>query len=135
MSVVTHEDLDHWVAGYECAWRTPGTEGLRELFTEDATYQTAPFEEPHRGEAAIAALWESERERPDEVFALEREIVAVEGDTGLVRAEVRYGDPVSRTYRDLWIVKLDKRGRCVAFEEWPFWPSEAEGSFSPGPRS
>lgn len=132
---MTHEDLDRWVAGYERAWRTPGTEGLRQLFTADATYRTAPFEQPHRGEDAIAALWEAEREGPDEVFALGWEIVAVDAQTGVVRAEVRYGEPVARTYRDLWIVKLDQQGRCVAFEEWPFWPPGTDGSFPPGPTS
>ncbi len=35
-----------WVALYERAWRTPGTEVLAELFAPEATYQTAPFEEP-----------------------------------------------------------------------------------------
>ena len=59
--------------------------------------------------------------------------MAVEGDTGVVRLEVRYGDPVHRVYRDLWIVRLDERGRCVTFEEWPFWPRGGDGDFAPGP--
>jgi len=41
----------------------------------------------------MAALWDAEREGPDEVFKLTSEIVAVEGDTGVVRVEVVYGDP------------------------------------------
>lgn len=125
--------LDDWIAGYERAWRTPGTEALETLFTRDATYRTAPFEPPFRGLAAIATLWETEREGPDEVFAIEREIVAVEGETGVVRVEVRYGDPVARRYRDLWIVHLDDRARCWAFEEWPFWPSDDHEGFASGP--
>src|SRR6266496_3901003 len=53
-----------WVALYERAWRTPGTEVLAELFAPEATYQTAPFEEPFQGLPAIAAMWEAEREGP-----------------------------------------------------------------------
>jgi hypothetical protein len=89
---------------------------LSELFAPDATYSTAPFEEPYRGLEAIGELWEAEREGPDEVFTMESEIVAVEGDTGVVRVEVRYGDPLRQLYRDLWIVHLDEAGRCLAFE-------------------
>lgn len=117
--------IESWVEAYESAWRTPGTEVLAGLFAPEATYSMAPFEEPHRGLAAIARLWEDEREGPDEAFTLDSQVVAVEGDTGVVRVRVRYGDPSPREYRDLWIVCLDDRGRCVAFEEWPFWPDGA----------
>jgi hypothetical protein len=50
-----------WLKGYERAWRTPGTAALAELFTEDAAYSTAPYENPHRGLAAIGKMWDAER--------------------------------------------------------------------------
>ena len=121
---VGQEDIVRWVEAYERAWRTAGTDALGDLFTPEATYRMAPFEEPHRGLEAIAELWEAEREGPDEEFTLEFEVVAVEGDTGVVRCEVAYGAPNRRLYRDLWIVKLDEDGRCSHFEEWPFWPEQ-----------
>jgi hypothetical protein len=104
---------------------------LEELFALTATYTAAPFEPPIRGRAAIASFWESEREGPDEVFALGWEPVAVEGDVGVARIEVRYGDPPTHVYRDLWIVTLDHEGRCVAFEEWPFFPGRPRLASSP----
>ncbi len=79
---------------------------------------------PLRGLETIASFWEAERQGPDEVFTLAPEPVAVEGDVGVARIEVRYGDPVARTYRDLWVVTLDAEGRCTAFEEWPFFPGQ-----------
>jgi ketosteroid isomerase-like protein len=117
-------DIAEWVAAYERAWRTAGTDQLAELFTADATYQMAPFEDRHRGLSAIAELWEAEREGPDEAFTLQSEVVAVEGDTGVVRCEVAYGEPNRQIYRDLWIIRLDEHGRCFHFEEWPFWPKQ-----------
>jgi hypothetical protein len=30
--------VSRWLAGYEAAWRAPGTGGLAALFTEDAIY-------------------------------------------------------------------------------------------------
>jgi ketosteroid isomerase-like protein len=124
---VDRAELGKWVAEYERAWRTPGTEGLAELFAEEATYSNDPYGETHRGLDAIAEMWERERAGPDEAFEMTFEILAVEADTGVVRVDVRYEDPGPAEYRDLWIVRLDHDGRCVAFEEWPFWPPGQSG--------
>lgn len=124
MAEAAHTSIEAWVEAYERAWRTAGTASLRELFTEDATYRMSPYEEPADGLAAIAELWEREREGPDEPFEMRHEIVAVEGDTAVVRVEVRYGGPEHLQYRDLWIVRLAADGRCREFEEWPFWPGQ-----------
>jgi len=122
--MASRADVEAWVAAYERAWRTAGTEPLRELFAADATYRMSPYEEPATGLTAIAALWERERQNPDEPFDMQHEIVAVEGDTAVIRVEVEYGDPDRGQYRDLWIVRLDADNRCREFEEWPFWPGQ-----------
>ncbi len=127
-----HAQLSDWLVGYERAWRSPGTEALADLFTEDAIYSTGPYENPHRGLGAIARMWEGERLAPDEEFEMSSEIVAVEGDSGVVRIEVSYGPPRAREYRDLWIVRLDQSGHCFQFEEWPFWPPSQPGAPAAG---
>lgn len=119
-----HGDLRRWIESYERAWRTPGTAPLDQLFTAEATYSAAPFEPRIEGREAIAAFWEAERESAAEPFELDFVPVAVEGDLGVARAEVRYAGPPARVYRDLWIVTLDAEGRCQAFEEWPFFPGQ-----------
>jgi hypothetical protein len=116
--------VQNWLGRYERAWRTDGTEPLRGLFVEDATYRMSPYEEPFVGLSGIAEMWEGERDRPDEVFTMASEILAVEGDTAVVRVEVTYGEPVTREYRDLWVIRFAEDGRAVAFEEWPFWPGQ-----------
>jgi ketosteroid isomerase-like protein len=118
-----------WIAAYEAAWRTDGTETLLELFTADATYQAAPFDDPLTGLDAIARFWEDERDGPDEIFTLTSEIVAAQGDTAVARLDVVYGAPPKRTYRDLWIITLTDDGRCSVFEEWPFYPGQARTAF------
>src|SRR6266700_587184 len=90
--VTDRAQVSRWLAGYESAWRAPGTQDLAGLFTGDATYLQSPYEEP------------------------------VAGATAVVRAEVHYGDPPHQEYRDLWVIHLDDQGRCTWFEEWPFWP-------------
>jgi len=114
--------VSRWVAGYEAAWRAPGTESLAGLFTSDAAYLHSPYEQPVAGLDAIKRMWQEEREGPDEVFTLATDILAVDGPTAVVRAEVCYGDPPDQEYRDLWVIQFADDGRCTWFEEWPYWP-------------
>lgn len=111
-----------WVAAYERAWRTAGVEPLAELFAADATYRMSPYEEPARGLGEIGILWERERKGPDEEFTMSNEVVAVEGDTAVVRVEVHYSGSEPLEFRDLWLIRFALDGRCREFEEWPFWP-------------
>jgi mannose-6-phosphate isomerase-like protein (cupin superfamily) len=113
-----------WLDGYERLWRTAGTDQLSSLFVEDALYFQSPVEQPRAGLDAIAAMWDNNRDGPDDVFTMTRDVVAVTGDTGVARVVVRYGDPVVQEYVDLWVVRFDGSGRAVLFEEWPFWPGK-----------
>ena len=121
---MTREELSRWIDAYEAAWRSG--EGVDQLFTPDARYRSSPYMEPYTGMAAIDEFWKRETDEGEQ-FTVDREIVAVEGDTGVVRLEVEYTAPKYRHYRDIWIVTLDPDGRCTAFEEWPFWPPGTEG--------
>jgi hypothetical protein len=120
---VERRDFRDWIDRYEEAWRTPGTQELAGLFATDATYRQSPYAEPVEGLEGIEAMWEKEREGPDETFGMSSEIIAVEGDTAVIRVSVDYGEPVTESYRDLWIVALREDGRARSFEEWPFAPS------------
>ena len=122
MQVIDRAMVSRWLAGYEAAWRAPGTEGLAGLFTIDATYLKSPYEQPVTGLDAIKRMWEEERAGPDEVFTLATGIVAVDGPMAVVRAEVCYGDPPGQEYCDLWVIRFADDGRSTWFEEWPYWP-------------
>lgn len=133
MAQVTRAQVERWVAGYEKAWRAPGTDGLSALFTEEASYLCFPFDDLIEGLPAIAEMWEAEREGPEESFTMSSSIVAIENETAVVRVEVAYGSPIDQEYRDLWIVRFAHDGRCESFEEWPFWPER--GRSAPPPPS
>jgi ketosteroid isomerase-like protein len=135
LAVMTdHMAVSRWVAGYEAAWRAAGTGALAGLFSEDASYLHSPYEEPVTGLDAIRRMWEEDRAGPDEVFTLATEIIAVDGPAAVVRAEVRYGDRVRQEYRDLWVLRFGDDGRCVWFEEWPFWPKRPYTAAQDGPK-
>jgi ketosteroid isomerase-like protein len=127
---MNRSDVERWVESYERAWRTDGTDGLADLFSADASYLPSPWRAPVEGLAAIARFWEGAREGPDEPFTMAREIVAIEGTTAVVRVSVDYGEgegsPAQR-WRDLWVIRFDDDGRCVALEEWPFAPGQRDG--------
>jgi hypothetical protein len=121
-----------WLAAYEAAWRTPGTRGLTEIFTDDASYRQSPYQEPVAGLDAISRMWDDERVGPDEVFTIATDILAVDGPTAVVRVGVRYGGPPRQEYRDLWIMQLGDDGRCNRFEEWPYWPEQPPAAADQG---
>lgn len=129
---VDRAKLRDWIDLYVRLWRTEGTDRLDELFAPDASYSTGPYEKPHVGLDAISRMWAAERQGHDELFEIESEVIAVEGDIGVARIGVHYGQPHGQDYRDLWIVRFDAGGRCVHFEEWPFWPPGSKGATAAG---
>jgi len=61
------------------------------------------------------------------VFTLRTEMVAVDGDTAVVRAVVREGDPLRQECTDLWLVRLDDHGRCSGSRSGPIGPGGRGG--------
>jgi ketosteroid isomerase-like protein len=110
-----------WVAEYERAWREGDVAAVTHLFTEGARYRSSPYEEPEVGHAAIQAFWLDDEGK---AFTVTAAPVAVEGRDAVVRLEVRYGDPVSQEYRDLWVLRFADDGRVDDFEEWAYWPGK-----------
>jgi hypothetical protein len=114
-----------WIAGYEGAWRSPGTDTLGQLFAEDVSYSPSPWAEPVQGLSALRQFWERARTGADEQFTMISDLVAVDGATAVVRVDVEYGS--GERWRDLWVLTFDPEARCSAFQEWPFSPEQQDG--------
>jgi hypothetical protein len=80
-----------WVARYERAWRSPGTDALDELFTHGVV-TPSPWAQPIDGLEAIRRFWDAGRSGPDERFRAQREIVAIDAPVAVVRVAVDYDD-------------------------------------------
>jgi ketosteroid isomerase-like protein len=119
--------VEAWVAGYQRAWRSQGTERLADLFAVDAGYLVSPWAQPLTGLVALAEFWEDGRDGPDEPFTMESEVVAVDGPNAVVRVEVEYARDQPSRWRDLWVLRFDADGHCTWFEEWPFAPEQPDG--------
>jgi uncharacterized protein (TIGR02246 family) len=117
-----------WVAAYEDAWRTAGTDRLADLFTADVAYVPSPWRPPVTGLDALRRFWDEERDGPEEPFTFSSEVVAVDGTTSVVRVAVEYLGPGDTSrWKDLWVLRFADDGRCTAFEEWPFAPDQPDG--------
>ncbi len=117
---MTRTDFDRWLDGYRRAWKTDDAEQIGALFTDDAVYSPGPFSEPWRGREAIVANW-IERGDSQADWRFESEVLAVEGETGVVRGETTYpahGDEPERVYSNVWVISLAPDGRARSFAEW-----------------
>lgn len=115
------DEVMRWVDGYERAWRNRDLDAVETLFTDQARYRFSPYEESKVGHVAIRGFWQDD---DDVVFTMTASPVAVDGDTAVVRVEVRYGDPARQEYRDLWVLRFADDGRVEDFEEWAYWPGK-----------
>lgn len=114
-----------WVDGYERAWRNSDDDAVVQLFSDDAAYRASPYEPSATGHDAIKAFW---LEDAGKSFAMQAEVVAVEGDAAVVRVGVVYDGPPEQEYRDLWVLRFAPDGRVADFEEWAYWPGKPYSS-------
>lgn len=121
------KSVEQWVDRYEVCWRTPETDQLLELFLPGAIYVPSPWARPLDGLEEIAEFWESERDSANEEFTMSNDVVAVDGDTAVVRVFVEYAASGAGRWRDLWVLRFATDGRCSSFEEWPFAPDQRDG--------
>lgn len=113
---MTADDIRHWVDGYRAAWEHNDPTAIGALFAPDATYRTDPFAEPWSGRDGIVEAWLAARDEPGQT-EFSYEVLAVDGDLGVVEGRTTYHD-TSRTYANVWLVRLDGTGACTSFTEY-----------------
>jgi hypothetical protein len=110
--------IDDWAELYARAWEEADDEAAGALFTEDATYRSDPFGDPHRGRDAIRSYWR-------EVTASQSNVTVVVGRPVVEgrRAVVEWwtqmdndGTPV--TLPGALILEFDESGLCRALREY-----------------
>lgn len=107
--------VEKWIDGYRTAWASNDPADVRALFTEDAEYRFAPYEEATKGVDAIADAW---IENGDEqgTWTFEWQPIAIEGRTVVIEGRTTYTN--ASDYRNLWVIELADDGRATAFTEW-----------------
>lgn len=56
-----------WIDGYRRAWEERDPDAAAALFTDDATYRSLVFDDPHRGRSGVSEYWRAVTEAQSEV--------------------------------------------------------------------
>ncbi|HST04204.1 MAG TPA: nuclear transport factor 2 family protein [Chloroflexia bacterium] len=118
---MTHEQVSDWLDKYIAAWKTYDHEAIGDLFSEEATYLYAPWQEPLRGRLAIVSSWLQNQDAPG-TWSAEYKPYAVDGDLAVTTGVSNYfgadGKTVDREYWNVWLLRFDDDGRCREFTEY-----------------
>ena len=119
---LTKEQVAAWLAAYLRAWETYDPDAIGGLFTEDATYEYHPFDEPVRGRLAIVASWLEPKDKPG-TYEGHYEPIAIDGDLAVAHGRTRYFKDASKAELDLefdsiFLIRFDDRVRCQSISEW-----------------
>ena len=110
--------FERWTDAYVKAWNSNDPEDIRALFTDDATYLTGPFDEPWQGIDRIVEQWIEEKDEPG-TTEFRYEVIAADGDTGVVQGVTDYSvPPPPRTYGNIWVIRLTEDGRASYYLEF-----------------
>ena len=111
-----HQRFDEWVRRYVKAWNSNAREDIESLFAVTGLYYTEPYAQPWRGRKQIVEGWLEQKDEPgDTEFSFE--VVAVEGELGVVRGTTDYKSS-GKSYSNLWLIRLDGEAQAVEFVEY-----------------
>jgi uncharacterized protein (TIGR02246 family) len=110
----------NWLDSYGQAWTDRDAIAAAELYTDDATYQVTPFDEPIRGRAAIREYWEGVA-RTEQRIKFEYELLAVTAEYGIAQWKasfIRVPPGLETKLNGIFLVSMDSNGRCRSLHEW-----------------
>jgi len=85
------EAFTRWFDGYGAAWENRDPAAIGRLFDTDAVYRANPFDDGVRGREQIVAEWtEGFKDDSGEAFEFRHQVIAVDGDVGVVRGWIEY---------------------------------------------
>ena len=113
--MTTKTQLTEWMNGYLRAWSSNDPAEIGALFTDDASYRTAPFDEPWRGRQEIIEGWIGIKDEPGGYEFEWHPVVTADG-LAVIEGTTKYRG--GKTYSNLWVLRLDDRGRCRDYTEW-----------------
>ena len=114
------EAFRSWLDAYKHAWEAGDPIAAGDIFTEDATYQEKPFDEPMHGRKAITEYWSGNVKEQDNV-QFGYEVLATTSEIGISRWWASFSDHSSKAHVKLdgiFVIHLDSENRCTQLQEW-----------------
>lgn len=112
--------LHKWLVAYGRAWVSRDPLAAASLYSNDATYQVTPFDEPIRGRDAILEYWKGVATTQERIN-FEFEILAVTPEYGITRWRATFliVPPGLDTRLDgIFVIAFDSSGLCLSLREW-----------------
>jgi len=119
---MSEQALKRWLEAYGRAWETRSPQAVGEIFTDDATYQETPYEEPLRGRPAIMRYWSEAVSNQGDIH-FNFEIVASTMEVGVAHWSASFNRIKSNTRMEIdgvFLLKFDEDNRCKSLREWWF---------------
>lgn len=109
-----------WLAAYGQAWETRDADAAAALFTEDATYQENPHEEPFNGRTGIRDYWSKVTADQRDV-SFTSDVITTFGRSAVAHWSARFTSASSGATVDLdgvFLLEFDESGLCNNLREW-----------------
>jgi SnoaL-like domain len=120
LQVMDRENFEKWLTSYGDAWISRDPTRAASLYTDDATYQVTPFDDPFRGQAAIYDYWKDVTTTEQDI-AFDYQILAVTAEYGIARwraSFVRVPPGLNTKLDGILLISLHPGGRCQSLREW-----------------
>ncbi|MDX1403697.1 MAG: nuclear transport factor 2 family protein [Woeseiaceae bacterium] len=118
--------LTAWLDAYGEAWETRDADAAANIFSENATYQVTPYEEPHVGQDGVRSYWAGVTANQRNV-QFDYQVLAVTGNTGIAHWTANFdveGGP-NIDLNGVFVLDFDEDGRCRRLREWWHLQSDA----------
>ena len=125
---LTMSGLSNWLDAYGAAWETRDADAAAKIFSEDATYQVTPYEEPHVGQEGVRNYWAGVTENQRNV-QFEHEAISVTGNTGIAHWSAMFEvapDGTAIELNGIFVLEFDEHGNCRSLREW--WHLQMPGA-------
>jgi ketosteroid isomerase-like protein len=115
---MTVDRVREWAEAYRTAWEAADSDAAAALFSEDATYRSEIYQEPHRGRSGVFDYWSGVTAAQSDVSVVMGNPF-VDGDRAVVEFWTKMsvnGDPV--TVAGALMLDFDDQGLCTALREY-----------------
>jgi ketosteroid isomerase-like protein len=114
---VDREAIDRWLADYARAWEGRDPAAAVALFTEDATYRSSPFREPHAGHDGIERYWRDAVTTQDDISVRFGTPVVDGGRAAVEWWTTAVDESAASTIAGILLLRFAEDGRCSALRE------------------
>lgn len=123
---ISEASVAEWLAAYAEAWETRDADAAAALFTEDATYQESPYDEPFDGRTGIHDYWSRVTADQRDV-SVTAEVITTFQRSAVAHWSARFTSASSGATINLdgvFLLEFDESGFCHSLREW--WIANVE---------